>query len=348
MRRLRVVVPAIALLLAITAVAAAGPRDAELGRLSAEGPITLASNHNGVALLHGERIKPGDSITGLISLANQGDRPGTLAVAITGVRDQPGVYGGRLSSVLRVRIDDVTTGRPLSDTLLAHTAPIALGTLPGRQTRTYRVTAHFPDTGRPAGPASGDNLQQGASVEVALQWQLTQPDPPVAEPTPPAGPAPAPGGTPPVVTPVPGPTPTPPALVTLRLPAQRVIKPRKLSVFAECEVKCKLRFSAKIDDAPKAKIGKKAKKRRTLMAKRVIKRERRWITIRRVGREKRVYLKLTPRALKRLKAQLHRTGRAGITVTAKMRSAAGNRTVRRRIVMRTYKRGFRGAPARLR
>ena len=132
------------------------------------------------------------------------------------------------------------------------------------------------------------------------------------------------------------------------MPAQRVIKPRKLSVFAKCDVRCKLRFSAKIDNAPKAKAGKKAKKRRTLMGKRVVKREGKWVTIKRVGREKRVYLKLTKRALKRLKHQLHRKGRAGITVTVKMRSALGKRTVRRRIVMRTYKTGYRGKPAKLR
>ena len=35
-------------------------------------------------------------------------------------------------------------------------------------------------------------------------------------------------------------------------------------------------------------------------------------------------------------------------MTAKMRSSAGNRTVRRRIVMRTYKKGERAKPAPLR
>jgi hypothetical protein len=152
---------------------------------------------------------------------------------------------------------------------------------------------------------------------------------------------PAQPGPGPAVTPSAAPTPTPvrPALVSLRVPAQRVIKPRKLNVFAECEVRCRLRFSAKIDNAPKAKAGRKAKKRRTIMRKRVIKREKRWVTLKRVGREKKYSLKLTKRALRRLKRQLRKQGRAGITVTAKMRSSAGNRTVRRRIVMRTYKKG---------
>jgi hypothetical protein len=212
------------------------------------------------------------------------------------------------------------------------------------------VTATFPDAGRPAGPALGDNLLKGSSVEMALTWQIAAADPAPPTPKPPVKPAPGgSGGPPPAVAPAPAPTPTGrPPLVTLRLPAQRVIKPRQLSVFAACEVRCKLRFSAKIDDAPKAKKGRKASRRRTLMAKRVIRRERRWIAVKRVGREQRVILKLTRRALERLKRRLHLKGRAGITVTARMRSAAGNRTVRRRIVMRTYKRGFRGAPARLR
>jgi len=348
MRRLRALVPAIAALLAVTAVASAGSRDAELG-MSAEGPVTLGSNKSGRALLEGESIKPGDSITGLVTLTNEGDETGALALAIDGLQDSPGIYGGSLSNVLRVRLEDLTSGSQPVETTLTRSAPIELADLGGRQSRTYRVIAHFPDTGRPAGPALGDNLQQGASVAVGLAWNLAARDATVE--TPPTPPQPAPvggGGAPPAVRPVPLPRPGRPVLVHLRVPAQRVIKPRKLSVYAKCDVRCKVRFSAKIDNAPKAKKGKKAKKRRTLMGKRVVKRERKWVTIKRVGREKRMYLKLTKRALKRLKRQLHSKGRAGITVTAKMRSSAGKRTVRRRIVMRTYKKGFRGKPATIR
>ena len=52
--------------------------------------------------------------------------------------------------------------------------------------------------------------------------------------------------------------------MTLRVPAQRVIKPRKLKVYASCEVRCKLQFNAKIDNAPKpAKKGKRARRPRS-------------------------------------------------------------------------------------
>ena len=76
MRRTPVAIAAAVLLLAIAAVASAGPRDAELGRIAAEGPVTLSSNRPGVALLHAEHIKPGDHVTGLVSLSNKGDQPG--------------------------------------------------------------------------------------------------------------------------------------------------------------------------------------------------------------------------------------------------------------------------------
>jgi hypothetical protein len=325
------VVPAAVLLLVIAAVASAGPRDAKLGRLSADGPVTLASNHPGTALLRADHFKPGDRVSGTISLTNKGDRPGALQLGVTGRHDRPGARGGRLSSVLRLRVDDLSGKVPPRESQVDRAGIFPLGSLRGKETRSYRVTATFPDGGIPAGPFAGDNLQQGSSVEVTLQWQLTPDAAPVA-PRPTAVPAPAQPATQPAPVPIGGGR---PVLVFLRIPAQRVIGPRGLKVYATCEVTCKLRFSAKLDSAPKA-----GKKRHTLLAKRVIRKQRHARRIR-AGRTQRVFLKLTPRALKRIQRQLHRRGRVGITVVAHMRSKAGNRIARRRIVMRTYKRGER-------
>ena len=332
----------ITIMLGIAAGASALPRNPELGRMAAEGPVKISSSKNGVALLQGTGIKPGDSVSGLITLSNKGDKTGKLSLLISGVRDRPGLYGGRLSTVLRLRVDDLTSHGPPVETTLNRTTPLALADLKGRQARTYKVTATFPDGGIPAGPTLGDNAQQGSSVEVALAWNLTERDPVV--PKPPLPPQPVPG----LVTgsQLPFPDTGPPKLVTLRVPAQRVIKPRKLNVYASCELRCKLRFSARIDNAPKpAKTGHKAKRRRVLMGKHVIKKANKWVTLKRIGKQKRYSLALTKKALRKLTSQLHRKGRAGITVTARMHSAAGNRVVRRRIVMRTYKQGARGRPA---
>ena len=143
--------------------------------MSAEGPVTLGSNKSGRALLEGESIKPGDSITGLVTLTNEGDETGALALAIDGLQDSPGIYGGSLSNVLRVRLEDLTSGSQPVETTLTRSAPIELADLGGRQSRTYRVIAHFPDTGRPAGPALGDNLHRARASKSALAWNLAGP-----------------------------------------------------------------------------------------------------------------------------------------------------------------------------
>ena len=78
----------------------------------------------------------------------------------------------------------------------------------------------------------------------------------------------------------------------------------------------------------------------------MIKKQKSWFKIKRIGKREALLPQAHPKALRRLKRQLHLKGRVGITVTAKMRSVGGNRTVRRRIVMRTYKKGERASPRR--
>ncbi len=337
MRRPSVVIAAVTALLAIaTAVASAVPRDAELGRIAAEGPVTLSSSRPGVALLHADRIKPGDKVAGIVSLTNKGDKPGVLTLAITGRRDRPGIYGGHLGNVLKLKVEDLSGRSPAHESVVNQASIFALGALNGRATRTYRVTATFPDGGVPATAFTGDNALQGASVELALQWNLTGPDPVPA--------------TPPATVPATPAAPAAPALppgtgnrlqlLTLRVPKQRVLKPRGIKAYAMCDIACEVRFTARTDTAPLKKKGKKAKKRKTLQKKKVLKGERRWHKLR-PGREQRIFLKMQPKARKRLKRRMHAHGRVGITIVAHMRSAAGTRIAKRRIVMRTYKRTAR-------
>ena len=63
-------------MLVIAAGAFALPENPELGRIDATGPVTLTSSAPGVALLRGENLLPGDSVTGLITLRNTGDKAG--------------------------------------------------------------------------------------------------------------------------------------------------------------------------------------------------------------------------------------------------------------------------------
>jgi hypothetical protein len=101
-------------------------------------------------------------------------------------------------------------------------------------------------------------------------------------------------------------------------------------------------------------MGRKAKRARVLMSRHVLKaikvkgKTKKWVTQKKIGGAKRYTLKFAKRGLKRLKKQLRKKHRAGITVTVRMRSVAGNRVVMRRIVVVKRKHGFRGKPAKLR
>ena len=333
MRRPSAIVAAVTVLFAIgTAVASALPHDAELGRLAAVGPVTLSSSRPGVAILHADRLRPGDKVAGILSLTNKGDKPGVLALAVTGRHDRPGAYGGSLGNVLKLKVEDLSGRTPARESVVNQASSFALGTLTGRETRTYRVTATFPDGGIPPTAFTGDNALQGASVELSLQWNLTAPDPVTTPPTtPPATPV-----SPPARPTLPTGTGERPLLLTLRVPKQRVLKPRGIKAYAECEIACKVRFTARTDNAPVKKKGKKLKKRKTLQKRKVLKGERKWHKLR-AGREQRIFLKMRPKARRKLKRRMHAHGRVGITIVAHMRSAAGTRTAKRRIVLRTYK-----------
>ncbi len=322
MRRpaIAIAVGLVALVLAVAAALAA-PSPATLGRMQAEGAVALSSDREGAALLQAQHLRPGDSASGLVALTNTGDQPGALGFETTDTQDTPGPAGGRLSQVLRLSVADVSGATAPFQARLADVGQVALGTLPAGATRVYRVTASFPDTGTPAGPLAGDNAQEGSAVSVGFRWRLDAAEAPAATVAPPA--------SPPVVTPpAPAPAPVGPG-VFLRIPAQRAIAPRGLTVFARCEVECRVRFHGQLDTAP---LGGR---RKTLMAGKVLRRES---TEHRVSTtaEQRFYLPFSPRALRRIKLQLRRHGRVGITVVAQMRSAAGSRDARRRIVARTY------------
>ena len=236
--------------------ARATPSSAAVGRRAGDPRL----DPDGVALLHGEQPLPGDSVTGLITLTNEGDEPGTLALAIDDVRDSPGVYGGRLSNVLRLRLEDLTTRRRAGrDHAHAQRADRARRRAAAASRRTYRVIAHFPDTGRPAGPALGDNLLSRARASRSgWRWQLSADGSATCRR--PADAAPARHRRARCTARRPPRARVPSARrarrsCTCACPAQRVIKPRKLSVYAKCDVRCKLRFSAKIDNAPKRQEG---------------------------------------------------------------------------------------------
>jgi hypothetical protein len=310
--------------------APARERPAELGRMASEGAVTLAASGSSHAIITASGLLPGESVGGNIALANVGETRGRLTMLRTGMVDTPGPFGGRLSDALMLRVEEVGGG--------SWTGPLAgpdmldLGVMEPGEGRSYRLTLTLPDTG----PGGRDNAVQGSSVTIDWAWATESVGgPPAATPTAtPPGPAP-PGPAPTAVPQPPLPVRVAPRL-TLRIPHQRVLGTRGISMYGSCDRPCRVTFTARVRTAPLARA-----KAKTLMRGRVF---RRLGTKRRLpggAAERRIGLRLTPRAVRTLKQTMHRRARVAVVIAARVRGAGGARTVTRRIVLKRAARTIR-------
>ena len=319
-QRLRALISAAAtVLVAVAVVAGAAPareRPAELGRMAASGAVRLAAH---TSVIHAEGLRPGQSVSGTVALANVGERPGRLSLLRTRLADVPGRFGGPLSRALVLRVEQLGGGNwtgPLTgpDTL-------DLGTMAPGEGRTYRLTLTFPDTGQ----HGSDNAFQGSSVTIDWAWATEQ----IA------------------VTPTPTPTPTPTAIAVpvkppvrpvtpagaprleLQIPHQRVLGTRGITMYGSCDRACRITFRATIRTAPRARISRA----RILMRSRIF-RSRGAARRLPANAQRQIRLRLTKRAVRRLKRALHHRGRVAVVIKARVRGAGGARTVTRRIVLK--------------
>jgi hypothetical protein len=314
---------------ALTAWAAAGAlaseRPARLGTLEAGGDVRLASPEDGTAVLVADRMVPGDSVAGTVALANTGEADGSLTLTRSRLEDFPGASGSPLSAALELRVQDVSGSVPRTAYAgwLSDFRAVDLGRLAAGERRVYALSATL--------PAAAGNSAQGASTRIDLAW-VAAPLAPAPTPTPVPVPVPT-----PVPTPVPDRTPTPASVLTLRIPWQRVLATSGITARAACDRRCRLSLSARVETAPR-----RGKRRRTLMARGVFRHAGTQRALRR-GPERALKLHLTPRAMRVLRAELLRRGRAAIGVRAQVRSALGTATVTRRIVIVAPRRAARRA-----
>ena len=341
MTRRRAIAAGVLLVIVVALVAAAAPareRPAELGRMAAEGAVTLsAASGTGHAILTASGLRPGQSVSGIVALANVGELRGRLMLQRTGMADTPGRFGGRLSDALMLRVEELGGGSwtgPLSGPDM-----LDLGIMEPGEGRSYKLTLTLPDTG----PHGSDNGVQGSSVTIDWAWTTESVGPVVVAPTP--TPAPG-GGTPPSATQPdagenhqPLPVRRAPPRLELRIPHQRVIATRGISMFGRCDQPCRISFKARITTAPKARAAA-----RTLQRARVFRPRHgsRYLPSKGTG-ERRIRLRLTRRALRTLKRTLRVRGRVAVVISARARGTGGTRTVKRRIVLKRAERTVRPA-----
>jgi Ca2+-binding RTX toxin-like protein len=138
--------------------------------------MSLSNSKDGVAIFVIGGIAPGVSGSGEVTIANDGDKPGSMTLTSRDLTDSPGTYGGDLSERLELRLDDITSGAVVPEYVgrLGAMPTLRMGTLPAGGSNTYRFTVSMLDGGPPTSPYVDDNAYQSASASIGYEWTLTE------------------------------------------------------------------------------------------------------------------------------------------------------------------------------
>jgi spore coat-associated protein N len=137
------------------------------------GNLAQSNSKEGAAVLTAVKMLPATSTNGTVTITNSGDVAGTFTLSKTSLTDTPGANGGQLSSVLDLKVEDVTIpASPVSvySGKVGAMGAQSLGSFAAGEARTYKFTITFPDGGVPSSPTTGDNAYKGSSMSVGYQW----------------------------------------------------------------------------------------------------------------------------------------------------------------------------------
>lgn len=139
--------------------------------------ILSQSNNVSGAILTAANMKPTTTVNGQVTITNTGNIPGTFTLTKKNLVDTAGSNGGVLSSILDLKVEDVTV--PASPVTiysgkLGAMGAQALGTFAAGAAKTYKFTVTFPDGGTPPSSTTGDNAYKGSSLTVDYSWDAVQ------------------------------------------------------------------------------------------------------------------------------------------------------------------------------
>ena len=245
MRAFAILLASLAMAVGAVALAVAAPsRDSvatvELEQASAA--VSIANSRAGQALFSATAMRPGEGVSGTVTIGNDGDVAGQFGVRAAGIADTPGPNGGLLSQRVELVLFDVTDVQNPVTVFAGHPADFAdvdLGAFAPGEERNYLFAATLPDGG------AGDNAYQGAALSLGFQWRAGTVAVSTPTPTPTATPKPKPTPAP---TPKPRVTPTPTPVTPVDVATLVGLPPA-----TKCVRGGKLRFKVKAPDGAKVR-----------------------------------------------------------------------------------------------
>jgi hypothetical protein len=165
------------LILAIVIVSASGAMftssSANPENTFTAGNLSSSNSRPNVAILSAVDMVPGDTETGDVTITNTGDVSGRFRLASSGITDTVGPNGGKLSTVLQLKIDDTTAGRTVYNGKFDAMPAQDLGSWPAGAAHKFTFTVTFPEGGVPPSATTGDNAYKDSSTKIDFTWSAT-------------------------------------------------------------------------------------------------------------------------------------------------------------------------------
>lgn len=158
---------ALVILLAATGVAVGSgatfsSHTANASNTFTSGTLLQTNSKDGLAVVTGSNLKPGDTKTGEVTIKNTGTLAGDFTLSETGATN------GFTAGSLKVSVDDVTTPsapKSIYTGDLGGLAKKSLGSFAVNESHTYRFTVTL--------ASSAPNADQGKSATANYEWDAT-------------------------------------------------------------------------------------------------------------------------------------------------------------------------------
>jgi hypothetical protein len=158
-----------ALLLAATMAVGSGANfnstSANPGNVVTAGNLMHLNGKSGLPVLTVNRLRPGQSSSGTVTITNTGDIDGVFTIAKSVSVDST-APANPFAAKLNLKVEDTTDSTTLYDGPLSAMGTVAAGTLNAAEAHVYTFTVTFP-----SGTPAQDNPFKGATLTAAFDWE---------------------------------------------------------------------------------------------------------------------------------------------------------------------------------